>query len=273
MSSPPDRRPGRPDGRPNLAERTGERWRPPALEPPKSGVGRLAFAVRRFLDLQVGSIWNDVAGDLGAASGKVVDVGCGAQPYRALLPPTVRYVGLDIAAAGERFGYARPDTIYFDGGRWPVEAGGADMVLCTEVLEHVIEPRVLLAEAHAALRPGGQLLMTVPFAARWHFVPYDYWRFTPSSLKHLLEEAGFADIVVRARGNALTVACYKAMALFLPLLFPQGANRLLALMLRLVALPFTPLFMALACTANLSIRGPGGDDCLGYTVKARRSRT
>jgi SAM-dependent methyltransferase len=257
--------------RTNLARREGERWRPPTLEPGRSALGRLSFAVRRFFDVQVGSIWNDVAGALGAARGKVVDVGCGAQPFRSLLPAEAQYVGLDIEAAGERFGYEVPDTIHFDGGKWPAEANGADLVLCTEVLEHVLEPRALLAEAHAALRPGGLLLLTVPFAARWHFVPYDYWRFTPSSLEHLLERAGFGEIVVHARGNALTVACYKAMALFLPFLFPQGGGAIKAWSLRLVGLPLVPAFVALACAANLSLRADGGDDCLGYTVTARRA--
>src|SRR5581483_11870109 len=150
--SPPSTLPGRPR-RPNLAERTGERWRPPALEPPPEGIRRWTAAARRFFDLQAGSIWNDVAAELRGARGKVVDVGCGAQPYRALFPAEARYVGLDIAQAGERFGYEAPDTIHFDGGRWPDGARDADFVLCTEVLEHVIDPRVLLGEAHAALKP------------------------------------------------------------------------------------------------------------------------
>jgi SAM-dependent methyltransferase len=227
--------------------------------------------VRRFFDLQAGSIWNDVAAELGDARGKVVDVGCGAQPYRALFPAGATYVGLDIAQAGEQFGYEAPDTIHFDGGHWPEGTRDADFVLCTEVLEHVLEPRVLLREAHAALKPDGRLLLTVPFAARWHFVPHDYWRFTPSSLKHLLTEAGFRDVVVHARGNALTVACYKTMALFLPWLFPQDAGPTKAMARRLAALPAVPAFVAMAVAANLSLRGSGGDDCLGYTVTARRA--
>jgi SAM-dependent methyltransferase len=230
----------------------------------------MSFFLRRFFDLQVGSIWLDVAPELAGAHGKVVDVGCGAQPYRPLLPAEAEYVGLDIVKAGERFGYDAPDTIHFEGGRWPDEAREADLVLCTEVLEHVLDPSSLLGEAHAALRPGGRLLLTVPFAARWHFVPYDYWRFTPSSLAHLLERAGFDQIVVRARGNALTVACYKVMALLLPLLFPQGPNRIQGWVLRLAALPFAPAFVAIACAANLSLRSSGGDDCLGFTVTALR---
>jgi SAM-dependent methyltransferase len=255
---------------PNLAERTGDRWRPPALEPDVAGLGRWKGIARRFFDLQAGSAWDDVASEVASWHGKIVDVGCGAQPYRSLLPAGTDYVGLDIADAKELFGYAAPDTVQFDGGRWPESARDADFVLCTETLEHVLDPRALLAEAYACLRPGGRMLLTVPFAARWHFVPHDYWRFTPSSLKHLLEEAGFRDVVARARGNEVTVACYKAMALFLPFYFPQGAGPAKAWGLRLVAIPAAPLFVALAAAANLSLRSPGGDDCLGYTVTAER---
>jgi hypothetical protein len=74
------------------------------------------------------------------------------------------------------------------------------------------------------LRDDGQLILTVPFSARWHYVPYDYWRFTPSALRMLLERNGFSDVVVLARGNELTVACAKVMALILPFLLPQWSK-------------------------------------------------
>jgi SAM-dependent methyltransferase len=258
-------------GRANLAERSGDQWRPPALEPGRSALGRVLGSVRRFFDFQAGSCWADVAAEASGWSGKVVDVGCGAQPYRSLLPTGTVYVGLDIANAEEAFGYAPPDVVHFDGGRWPEATRGADVILCTEVLEHVLDPAAMLREAFAALKPGGRLLLTVPFAARWHFVPYDYWRYTPSSLKHLLEAAGFQSVVVHARGDALTVACYKLQALFLPFLLPQRASAARALALRLLAAPSIPVFVALAVVGNLSLRGKGGDDCLGYTVTAERS--
>ena len=185
----------------NLAERSGDKWRPPALEPGQSALGRALARVRRFFDFQAGSCWDDVAAEAKNWSGKVVDVGCGAQPYRSLLPAGMDYVGLDIANAEEAFGYAPPNVIHFDGGRWPAATHDADVVLCTEVLEHVLDPAAALSEAFSALKPGGQLMLTVPFAARWHFVPHDYWRYTPSSLKHLLEAAGFRKVVVHARGG------------------------------------------------------------------------
>jgi SAM-dependent methyltransferase len=256
--------------RANLAERSGDRWRPPALEPGHTPLARTLARVRRFFDLQAGSIWRDVAEQAPAWRGKIVDVGCGAQPYRPLLPEAAEYVGLDIETAEQAFGYATPDVLHFDGGRWPEGTHDADVVLCTEVLEHVFEPRGLLREAFGALRPGGRLLLTVPFAARWHFVPQDYWRFTPSSLSTLLAEAGFRNVRIHARGDELTVACYKIQALLLPFLMPQQASATKALTLRLLASPTIPLFVAVAVVANLSLRGSGGDDCLGYTVTAER---
>lgn len=256
----------------NLAARTGDRWRPqPLLPGDRSGVGHWKGVARRFFDLQSGSIAAAVVDHVSSWRGKVVDVGCGAQPYRALLAPDVEYVGLDIAESDAQFGYSTQGTVYFDGGAWPAEVQNADHVLCTETLEHVLDPAAFLAEASAALRPGGTLLLTVPFAARWHFVPFDYWRFTPSSLQHLLQRAGFSDITVTARGNELTVACYKTMALFLPFYFPQNSSPAKIWARRLLALPGLPLFVGLAAVANLSLRRPGADDCLGYTATARRA--
>jgi SAM-dependent methyltransferase len=255
----------------NLTERTTEAWRPPLFTPAApGGLGAVLDAARRFLDLQAGSIWRDLRRELPRAHGHVLDVGCGAQPYRVLLPPDVTYQGLDTSDAERRFGYRAPDTVYFAGPTWPVESGTADVVVCTETLEHVLDPRAFLAEAHRCLRPGGRLVLTVPFAARWHFVPHDYWRFTPSGLKHLLDGAGFVNAVITGRGNALTVACYKLMALLLPLLLPQSRSPVAAWALRAAGVLSLPVLLPVALVANLSLARPAGDDCLGLTATADR---
>jgi SAM-dependent methyltransferase len=44
----------------------------------------------------------------------------------------------------------------------PVAAGGYDLVICTEVLEHVGPWRELLARGGELLRPGGSLIVSVP---------------------------------------------------------------------------------------------------------------
>jgi len=255
-------------GRANLIETPAEPWRPPLFTPPRSARDRAAAAARRFLDLQAGSIWKDLSALLPRCRGLVLDVGCGAQPYRPLIGPAGTYLGIDDARAGRDFGYAMPDTIYYEGDRWPVDDASADVVLCTETLEHVCDPPAFLGEAFRCLRPGGRLIVTVPFSARWHFIPNDYWRFTPSGLDRLFRAAGFRDPAVFARGNALTVACYKVMALFLPWLFPGRGGPLGKALARSCGVLSLPALFALAAVANVSLRGRGGNDCLGYTAVA-----
>jgi SAM-dependent methyltransferase len=257
--------------RANMLEVKEEGWRPPHFERPSGWVAEAAARLRRFFDLQNGSIWNDLSRVLPLAVGTVLDVGCGGQPYRPLVGAGAKYRGIDYAYAKSNFGYEMPDTTYYDGSVWPVEDASVDFILCTETLEHVLDSRQFLGEARRCLRPGGWILLTIPFAARWHFIPYDYWRMTPSALDYLLRECGFAGARVYARGNAGTVACYKTMAIILPLLMPQGRGLMGTGTRRLVGIPLIPVLAILAIAANLTLRGRGGDDCLGYTVLAKRT--
>jgi SAM-dependent methyltransferase len=258
-------------GRVNMVSASSETWRPQLFAASASRFSLFLAGVRRFFDIQAGSAWRDLRAVLPSLRGSVLDVGCGAQPFRPLIHDQAKYVGIDTDAAKAHFGYEMPDTTYFSGDVWPVADGSMNVVLCTETLEHVLETRRFLAEAARCLVPGGTLLLTVPFAARWHFIPYDYWRFTPSSLDHLLTAGGFCKTRVYARGNALTVACYKSMALVLLLLMPQNVATVPALLLRLVGILFAPAFVLLALVANISLFGAGGDDCLGYTVFTERA--
>jgi hypothetical protein len=128
-----------------------------------------------------------------------------------------------------------------------------------------------LNELKRALAPRGRLILTVPFAARWHFVPYDYWRFTPSGLKLLLQQAGFSDVRVYARGGALAVAGYKVLGFVLVLLAGYGCRGVAAALARLTGLCLLPLAVLAALCGNLGLKFPGtAEDTLGYTVLARK---
>lgn len=254
--------------RPNMLDVAHEPWRPPLFVDCHSRRQRLLASVRRLLDLQGASIWIDLKMLLPACRGTVLDVGCGAQPYRQLLPSGACYLGIDTINAQAHFGYDMPDTLYFDGPRWPVADASVDTVIATETLEHVPDPEVFLSEARRALRPGGTLILTVPFSARWHYVPHDYWRFTPSGLKQLLVGQRFNDLRVYARGNEVTVACYKAMAIALALVLGKYKNSFQSLLGRSVGLLLSPCLVPLALLAHCSLCCAGGNDCLGYTVTA-----
>ena len=128
----------------------------------------------------------------------------GDPQYRHMFAPTVieRYDVLDVTPG--------PDvTIVADLQHCPhVSDNTYDVIVCTQVLEHVPNPFAAVAELHRVLKPGGRLLVTVPAAYPYHAVPRDYWRFTRDSLD-LLFGTQFSDVRITSYGNRLTaVATY-----------------------------------------------------------------
>lgn len=73
-----------------------------------------------------------------------------------------------------------------------VPAERFDCVFCTEVLEHTLQPFDAVDELHRLLRPGGRLVLSVPFNFRIHGPLPDCWRFTEHGLRALL--GNFADV-------------------------------------------------------------------------------
>jgi SAM-dependent methyltransferase len=125
------------------------------------------------------------------ARGTLVDVGCGTRPYLPLFSPHItRYIGVNYPpTAVERPYYAAAD-VYADGSHLPLRDGCAQTALCTQVLEHVPEPGLLLTEIARVLCPGGVLLLTAPQVWGEHEVPRDFYRYTSWGLRHLLAGAG-----------------------------------------------------------------------------------
>ena len=64
--------------------------------------------------------------------------------------------------------------------------GSYDVVVCTEVLEHTLQPFDAVQEIWRILRPGGILAISVPFNFRIHGPLPDCWRFTVHGLRELL---------------------------------------------------------------------------------------
>ena len=238
-----------------------ETFKPVPVDPGSGRFALLKFRLRSWADLQLLTCIRFITAHQALLSGKVLDVGCGQMPFRHLLPEDAQYTGLDIPAA-DSFGMDKnPDVVEFDGTAIPFPDNHFDAVICTEVLEHAVAPEALIAEMHRVLRPGGSLVLTVPFAARVHHIPYDFHRFTRYALAQMF--GAFGAVTIEERGNDLAVIANKIIVATIRQL------KVLRSPLLLIGVPAS--FASLAI-AHLALRFGWGSklDPLGYGLIARK---
>jgi SAM-dependent methyltransferase len=116
----------------------------------------------------------------------LLDLGCGDMPYRAVFAPIVaRYVGADLPR--NPLAEAHLD----ESGRVFMADQSVDIVLSSQVLEHVPSPADYLREVHRLLRPAGTLILSTHGYWMYHPDPTDFWRWTRDGLVRQIEAAGF----------------------------------------------------------------------------------
>jgi SAM-dependent methyltransferase len=136
------------------------------------------------------------------------------------------YVGLDIdSPVARQRGVA---DVFYAGKVFPFESASFDAVLCNQVLEHVFNPDEFLSEIARVLRPGGTLLLTVPFVWDEHEQPWDYARYSSFGLKALLEKQGFRVVSHRKLRADVSVLFQLANAYLYKIIqgWPRPANLL-----------------------------------------------
>lgn len=130
------------------------------------------FALRAAASLPAGSL--------------ILDAGSSeAAPYRKCFQAH-RYESADFAGDPQLLTYVCDLT------EIPVEPARYDMVVCTQVLEHVPRPDAVLAELYRVLKPGRKLWLSTPLFYEEHMQPYDFFRYTRFGLRTLFERSGFS---------------------------------------------------------------------------------
>ena len=134
-------------------------------------------------------------------TGNILDIGCGTKPYKKYLKGN--YKGLEIDNENKK--NTGSEILFFDGKIFPPKNDSIDSVLCTQLLEHVEDPRLFFSEIKRILKKDGLILLTVPFVWAEHDVPNDFNRFTIYGIKKLLVENQLDVIEQKKTGNNLSI--------------------------------------------------------------------
>lgn len=138
----------------------------------------------------------------------VLDLGCGVgaslRTFRKHRPD-VNWIGVDIPASMEsqaREPLPAP-VVLFDGERLPFADGVFPLIYCHQVLEHVEQPRAVLAEVSRVLAPGGEFIGSTSQMEPYH--SRSLWNYTMYGFLTLVQEAGLAVRELRPSIDGITL--------------------------------------------------------------------
>lgn len=114
----------------------------------------------------------------------ILDYGCGGSPYRTLFP-NAEYKRADFGETSDL------DYVIGNDSRLDERDATFDLILSTQVAEHVSDPKTYFAECFRLLKAGGQLICTTHGTYPDHGCPYDFQRWTADGLARDLRIAGF----------------------------------------------------------------------------------
>lgn len=125
--------------------------------------------------------------------GKLADLGCGMVPlydcYRSFISENVC---IDWPNSLHQNQYL--DITCSLNEPLPIPNQEFDTIILSEVLEHIAEPELLWREMERILKPGGKILLGVPFLYKIHEAPHDYFRYTEFALRNFVAKNKMATI-------------------------------------------------------------------------------
>jgi SAM-dependent methyltransferase len=148
-------------------------------------------------------------------SGAILDLGCSSGAFLESLPREKwKLCGIEMDAENARTAEKRTGAQVFVGNILdaPFAAESFDAITCFDVLEHLYEPRQIMARVGQWLKPGGIFYVLVPnvdsaearvFGSYWHGLemPRHLFHYSPESLKFLAASAGLREVSVETHRN------------------------------------------------------------------------
>lgn len=118
---------------------------------------------------------------------RLLDLGCGSKPYAPLFSHVTDYVGVEIEP-GPKVDVVAPAW------KLPFPDNSFDVLISTQVLEHVSKLPEAVAEIKRVVKPGGKIFISAPLTFIEHGTPYDYWRFTRYGFEYIFRECTIVKI-------------------------------------------------------------------------------
>lgn len=168
----------------------------------------LPLSLKSILDYMLGHVTparclNDlvIADMMPNLNGTIIEIGAtNSGNHKRFANPNNEYILSNISN--------EEDCLYLDAMNMSLSNNSVDNFVSVAMLEHIPNPRKVISEIHRTLKPGGKLLIVVPFMFPFHAAPSDFFRFTDKGLAVMLKE--FDIIHAEALGNI-----FSTCALFL----------------------------------------------------------
>jgi len=178
----------------------------------------------------------------------VIDIGAGELRYKNYFKHC-HYVSQDLCVGDGDWNFENIDiksSIY----DIPVKENSIDVILCTQVLEHIEFPEKAFEEFSRILKQNGKIILTVPLGQGEHQIPHDYYRYTQYALRGLGERHGLLLKEITPQGGIfinLEHVFWQALIIFVP--FKRYA--LVRYFTFLLFLPLKILSGLLFCTLDI----------------------
>lgn len=148
--------------------------------------------------------------------------------------------------------------------RIPVDDASFDVILCSEVLEHIPDAVAALREFSRILKPGGTLLITAPFSSLTHFAPYHFCGYNRYWYMHHLPALDFDIQVIDSNGSWFKfIAQELRRSRLVGRMYSSG---MLGLITRIAAIPLIVLLTLM----SRHDRGSQELLCFGFMVRAKK---
>ena len=143
----------------------------------------------------------------------ILDIGCYDKWVTEHINNQCTYIGLDYYETAKTWYFSKPD-VFGDAHYLPFQSEQFSKILLLDVLEHLENLDLVLAEIHRTLQKNGEAIIQIPFLYPVHDAPRDFTRLTKYGFRKKAETIGFEIISEKYSGSPLqTAALLKNLAI------------------------------------------------------------